>query len=98
MRKSHLEQFVESYLKRSNNKSLPRVYVEKAIALIDLKINNPCCDDSDAVIDLVTTRDNQLTIGVREILKNVKRQGNIKSYLKAKEKLEHFIGIGCCSQ
>lgn len=98
MKKSALELFVKAFLKSHNSVSASKVYIEKAIALINNKLNNPCCADLGSVIDLHTKFDNELTIGVARILKNVPLKGNKTSYEKTVTILENYIGVGCCVQ
>lgn len=98
MKKSALELFVRAYLKQHNSKSAAKIYIEKAIVLIDTKLENPCCTDINAVVDLKTKFDNQLTIGVAAILNTVPLRYNKPSYLRAKSMLQKYIGIGCCVQ
>lgn len=99
MKKSALELFVRAFLKSHNNKSAPKKFIQKAIALIEVKLNNPCCTDLESVIDLKTQFDNQLTIGVKAILNTVPLKNNRTSYVRAKTILEQYIGEGmggCC--
>lgn len=93
--KTPLERFVESFVKQKRNAKIPALYVNKAITLIEQKIESDCCSDPDAVVNLGTFRDNILTNAVRGYLNNMTREDNLKSLARIKTKLERFRD-GCC--
>lgn len=98
MKKSALELFVKAFLKTHNNKSARKIYIEKSIALINAKLDNPCCTDLGAIIDLKTGLDNTLSKGVANILSTVPIRNNRESYERTVGILERYIGVGCCEQ
>lgn len=99
MKKSALELFVKAFLKTHNKGSAPDKFIQKAIALIQIKLSNPCCTDVNAVIDLKTQFNNTLTIGVAKILNTVPLKNNVASYQRTVTILQNYIGIGgCCVQ
>jgi hypothetical protein len=91
---SPLEQYVKSIVKQSNKRSLPKVYVRKALALIREKLNSSCCN-GDATIDLITSRNNSLTLLVGNLVHNMSKQGNVHSLERTKRILNKFLGL-CC--
>jgi len=93
--KSPLERFVESFVRQKRKAKTPALYINKAITLIDEKIESSCCADPDATVTLSTFRDNLLTRAVRGYLVTMTRAGNIKSLQRTKTKLETFRD-GCC--
>jgi hypothetical protein len=94
MFKSPLEYYVNAIIKQSNRKSLPKVFVKKALALIDAKLDSPCCD-GDAVIDLITSCDNNLTLITRKFVDNMPKEGNVHSLERTKKSINKFLGL-CC--
>lgn len=92
-----LENIVESYVKIHNRKLLTPNFVNKVIALIDQRLNSPCCNNSFATIDLYTTQDNFLTRAVSNLLKDSIKKGNVKSLERTKKLLQKAIGIPCCA-
>ena len=93
--KSPLERFVESFVRQKRNSRIPAVYIDKAITLVEQKIESDCCSDSDAVVDLGTFKDNILTTAVLGYLNTMTREDNLKSLARIKAKLERFRD-GCC--
>ena len=93
--KSPLERFIESFVVQKRNSRITALYVNKAIALIDNKIESVCCTDPDGVVEVGTFRDNILTRAVRFYLNTMTREGNLKSLARIKAKLERFRD-GCC--
>lgn len=88
---SPLEIYVKSMVNLTNRVSLPKVYLQKASALIEAKINPPCCEGNDD-IDLHTQLNNFFTRTVKVLMFGV----NKKSLIKAKAIIEHKLGNPCC--
>lgn len=91
IKKSPLELFITSFVKQKNRMKVPLVYIDKAIVLIEQKIESSCCDIEDAVVDLHTYRDNLLTRTVKMYLNTMTRDSaNLKSLARTKIKLQIF--------
>ena len=91
IKKSPLEVFIESFVKQKSRFKIPFVYIDKAVTLIDEKIDPTCCDDPDGIVDVHTFRDNILTNTVRMYLNGMpKTAANLKSLERAKNKLLQF--------
>ena len=97
LKKSPLEFFVSSFVKQKSRFKVPAVYIDKAIALIDEKIDPTCCEGSGTV-DLHTFRDNLLTRSVKMYLTATPKTGaNIKSLQRTKVLLTEFKQSSCCN-
>jgi len=93
--KSPLEIYVESSLKLSNRGSIPKIFLQRASALIEAKINPPCCEGNDD-IDLHTSADNFFTLGIKQLLLPMNKQKNLKALEKSQQLIEYKLGNPCC--
>lgn len=95
IKKSPLEIFVSSFVKQKSRFKVPTVYVDKAITLIQEKIDPTCCDGGN--VDLGTFRDNLLTRSVKMYLNTMhKTASNVKSLERAVVLLQEFKISSCC--
>lgn len=96
LKKSPLEFFVSSFVKQKARFKVPVVYIDKAIVLIDEKVDPTCCTESGPV-DIKTFRDNLLTRSVRMYLNTMpKSAANLKSLARTKILLQEFKQSSCC--
>lgn len=86
---------IDAFLKLSR-KQLRVEFAEKALALIKLKLGDPCCTDSDAVVNLVTKKRNNFINAVEQTLKGMSPLADYTTLILAKEKLERVIANPCC--
>lgn len=93
---SALDLFISAYLNTKSRSNTQRIFVEKALALVDEKLGVPCCLDPDATIELYTRFDNDLTNGVRMMLAGLPRKGNVQSLNRAHRILYKFLHSPCC--
>lgn len=91
-----LELFVTSYLRTHSRKQIGKDFVRKSLALVDEKLGVPCCLDPTESINLFTLRDNELSKGVRAMLLNMSRKGNINSLNRVHRILYKFLNPPCC--
>lgn len=91
-----LENIVKSYLKTHNRKALPKVFVNKAVLLINDKINGKCCTTSAPTILFPTRLDNALTRVIENLLFDLIKKGNVASLKRTKALLLKNTGIPCC--
>lgn len=96
MKKSALEFFTQAYIRTHNRLSLSKKAVQRAIALVDIKLDNPCCDDSSATTDLVTKKRGVFLNTFEKILDLTPKVGNIRSLQQTKKLLQKNIGDPCC--
>lgn len=94
--RTFLELYVESYIRSHRRKVLPKNVVQRAIALIDMKLENPCCTDPEAVTDLVTSSHGNFLRGFEQMLNQITKKGNVVSLQNTKTLLQKNIGIPCC--
>lgn len=94
--KSYIEHFVKAFARTHNRKSFSKKDAQRAIALIDIKLDNPCCTDSSTVTDLFTSRKGVFLNTFEKMLELIPRQGNIASLQRTKNFLSHNIGDDCC--
>lgn len=95
--KSRLEIYIESYIKihplrQVRNKD----FIRKAIVYIEQFLENTCCSDNDAIVDLHTRLDNELTRTVLHILQNISLKGNKRSIERSLSLLENYLESPCC--
>jgi hypothetical protein len=93
--KTPLELYIQTTLKTTNPLSLKRIFLSKAVALIEAKLNSPCCDGNDS-IDLLTSADNFFTNTIKQLLETFPKNGNTKALNRAKKLINHRIGTPCC--
>ena len=66
-----IEYLVQAYLRLiTSGKRLreERKFLEKAIAIINQILGHPCCDDPEAVVNLITPYENQITTSLKNVL------------------------------
>lgn len=90
-----LEHFIKSYNRQHRKTSLSKQQIQKAIVLIDLKLNPICCRDNE-VVDLITIKNSMFISTVEKLLELMPKHNNTKSLLRTKKILENSIGVDCC--
>lgn len=96
LKKSPLELFISAFVKQKSRFKVAQVYVDKAITLIDEKLDPTCCTELGPV-DMHTFRDNLLTYAVRMFLQGMPNTGaNRKSLERTKIILQEFKQSSCC--
>ena len=105
VRQSGLEEFVIGYLKKfpkGANKDASRVFIQKAIAQINLFLGHPCCDTATPTSNLITPRDNELTRTITTMLQKsnpgkVIRRFQLLALHRTLDRLNAAI-YGCCTE
>lgn len=96
IKKAPIEFFVKSFVKQKSRMKVPAVYIDKAITLIDEKLDPTCCDELGPV-DLHTFRDNLLTRTIKMYLATMPNSAmNRKSLTRTKTLLQEFKQSSCC--
>jgi len=95
-RKSALEFFVEAYTRQLKRNRAGIKFTQKAIALINKKLEDPCCLDPDYITNLHTPFDNNLTSFIKKYVDVTPKIGNVQSFTRAKEMLERYLT--CCGE
>ena len=90
-----IEHFVKSFNRHHRKTSLSKQQIEKAIALINLKLNPICCRENE-VVDLITTKQSMFISTIEKLLSITPKSNNVKSLLRTKKILENSIGVDCC--
>lgn len=96
MKHTPLEIFVQSYIRSHNRKSLSKKSIQRAIYLINRKLNNPCCTDEDAVVTETFYINDNFTNTVQQFLNLITIKNNKESLNRTVDLLEKAIGIPCC--
>lgn len=92
--KTPVEHFVKGVLRTQGIKSLPKIFLQKALALIDFKLSNPCCTDDDATVDLITRRKHVFTDTIESMLRLLPKNGNTQSLQRTRDLI--VDRIYCC--
>jgi hypothetical protein len=92
--KTPIEHYVKGFIQTQRISILSRRIIQKAIILIDKKLNNPCCTDPTAVIDLLTTENSRFINTIEKLLEMMQKHGNTQSLQRTKALLERRLD--CC--
>ena len=92
--KTAVEHYVEGMLRTHTVQSLPRVFVEKALMIIDVKLDNPCCTDPDASYSTITRANSAFVNHIQILVNSIPKAGNVTSLLRTKKLLERRLD--CC--
>lgn len=94
--KTAVEHYVKDYLRTHRLGSLPRSFVEKAKVIVDTKLNNPCCTDSGAIINMITTRNSPFVNMVQILVNQIPKAGNTQSLQRTSDMLQKRLTCTEC--
>ena len=91
-----LELYVIAYFRQKSRKLIGKIFVEKALALVDEKLGVPCCIDPTSSVNLHTSFENELTTRIRALLNGMPIQGNKQSLNRVHRLLYKYLNPPCC--
>jgi hypothetical protein len=86
---------IDTFLKLNKRQITPN-FLQKALALVQLKLGEPCCTDPDAVVTF-TPKNNNFINMIRQTLNTMSKQNDEVTLTLAKQKLELALQNVCCA-